>query len=129
MQEDTSEPEAPPDADQDGILDEIDYCLDTVLGCEVDEAGCAIDSDGDDLCDGLDDTPDGKAAQSPPPTTETQDENAPLQNAPADEDTEISTNTTKTTSSSFSGDSFAPFLIGLVLGMVLTAAFFLVIRM
>jgi OOP family OmpA-OmpF porin len=42
-----------PDADGDGVPDDIDRCPRTVRGIEVDETGCFLDRDGDGVHDGL----------------------------------------------------------------------------
>ncbi len=60
-----SQPEAPArpgklaaiDSDADGVADDIDKCLGTPRGIEVDRYGCPKDSDGDGVADGLDDCP------------------------------------------------------------------------
>ncbi len=46
-----------PDADNDGIPDDIDRCPSTPRGALVDGYGCPIDSDRDGVADGLDDCP------------------------------------------------------------------------
>jgi len=43
-----------PDADDDGVADDVDLCLDTTPGANVDVNGCAdlqVDADGDGVCD------------------------------------------------------------------------------
>lgn len=45
------------DSDADGVADDIDKCLGTPRGIEVDRYGCPKDSDGDGVADGLDDCP------------------------------------------------------------------------
>jgi OOP family OmpA-OmpF porin len=37
----------PADADLDGVLDDIDYCLDTAAAVQVDEQGCEVEQDSD----------------------------------------------------------------------------------
>jgi OOP family OmpA-OmpF porin len=50
------------DTDGDGVPDRLDHCLNTPLGCTVDDYGCEYDTDGDGVCDGRDkcpNTPEG----------------------------------------------------------------------
>ncbi len=47
----------PRDSDSDGVIDGVDKCPGTPLGCWVDELGCPRDTDGDGVCDGLDRCP------------------------------------------------------------------------
>ncbi len=52
------------DADGDGVGRDMDQCVDTPAGVQVDETGCPVDSDGDgvaDYKDKCDDTPEGAA--------------------------------------------------------------------
>jgi outer membrane protein OmpA-like peptidoglycan-associated protein len=51
----------PRDSDSDGVIDGLDKCPGTPLGCWVDENGCPRDSDGDGVCDGLDRCPNTPA--------------------------------------------------------------------
>lgn len=51
----------PRDSDSDGVIDGVDKCPGTPLGCWVDELGCPRDSDGDGVCDGLDRCPNTPA--------------------------------------------------------------------
>ena len=51
----------PRDSDSDGVVDGVDKCPGTPLGCWVDELGCPRDSDGDGVCDGLDRCPNTPA--------------------------------------------------------------------
>jgi OOP family OmpA-OmpF porin len=51
----------PRDSDMDGVIDGIDKCPGTPVGCWVDEKGCPRDSDGDGVCDGLDRCPNTPA--------------------------------------------------------------------
>jgi outer membrane protein OmpA-like peptidoglycan-associated protein len=51
----------PRDSDGDGVIDGLDKCPGTPLGCWVDEHGCPRDSDGDGVCDGLDRCPNTPA--------------------------------------------------------------------
>lgn len=46
------------DGDGDGVPDELDSCLNTPAGAEVDLTGCPRDSDRDGVPNGLDDCPD-----------------------------------------------------------------------
>jgi OOP family OmpA-OmpF porin len=50
-----------PDADGDGVADNLDQCPDTPTGTPVDRKGCSIDSDGDGVPDHLDQCPDTPA--------------------------------------------------------------------
>ncbi len=45
------------DLDQDGVLDKIDLCPNTILGVKVDSHGCELDSDQDGVFDRLDQCP------------------------------------------------------------------------
>lgn len=47
----------PRDSDGDGVCDGLDRCPNTLAGCPVDQNGCPLDEDGDGVCDGLDDCP------------------------------------------------------------------------
>lgn len=47
----------PKDSDNDGVCDGRDRCPNTAAGCPVDENGCPVDEDGDGVCDGLDNCP------------------------------------------------------------------------
>ena len=47
----------PKDSDNDGVCDGRDRCPNTPAGCPVDENGCPLDEDGDGVCDGLDNCP------------------------------------------------------------------------
>ncbi|MCK4605812.1 MAG: OmpA family protein [candidate division Zixibacteria bacterium] len=66
----TSKAEQPPavayrkagDSDGDGVPDELDKCLGTLSGVEVDATGCHRDTDRDGVSDGLDDCPGTDAA-------------------------------------------------------------------
>jgi len=49
------------DTDGDGVLDGLDHCDNTVIGCTVDSVGCSKDTDGDGVCDGLDICPNTPA--------------------------------------------------------------------
>lgn len=51
-------PAPPPDADVDGVVDELDECPNTPLGVSVTPKGCPWDSDGDGVPDYKDDCPD-----------------------------------------------------------------------
>jgi outer membrane protein OmpA-like peptidoglycan-associated protein len=51
----------PRDSDSDGVIDGVDKCPGTPIGCWVDEKGCPRDSDGDGVCDGLDRCPNTPA--------------------------------------------------------------------
>ena len=51
------EPEAPGDADGDGVTDDKDRCPDTPAGAKVDANGCELDSDGDGVVDSKDACP------------------------------------------------------------------------
>ncbi len=51
----------PRDSDSDGVIDGLDKCPGTPLGCWVDEKGCPKDSDGDGVCDGRDRCPNTPA--------------------------------------------------------------------
>lgn len=53
--------EVPRDSDGDGVIDGIDKCPGTPLGCWVDQVGCPKDSDGDGVCDGRDRCPNTPA--------------------------------------------------------------------
>ncbi len=50
------------DSDGDGVPDELDKCLGTLSGVEVDGDGCPRDTDRDGVSDGLDDCPGTDAA-------------------------------------------------------------------
>jgi len=52
---------AGPDGDGDGVPDELDSCLNTLAGAEVDLSGCPRDGDRDGVPNGLDDCPDTRA--------------------------------------------------------------------
>jgi len=52
-----SEPEAPGDADGDGVTDDKDRCPTTPAGAKVDANGCELDSDGDGVVDSKDACP------------------------------------------------------------------------
>ena len=45
------------DLDQDGVKDQYDHCLNTLLGANVDQTGCEIDSDKDQVVDRIDQCP------------------------------------------------------------------------
>jgi len=45
------------DSDGDGVGDRLDFCPNTLFGCEVNSYGCAFDLDGDNVCDILDACP------------------------------------------------------------------------
>jgi len=47
----------PKDSDSDGVCDGLDRCPNTPIGCPVDASGCSPDEDGDGVCDGLDNCP------------------------------------------------------------------------
>ncbi|VAW49284.1 hypothetical protein MNBD_GAMMA03-312 [hydrothermal vent metagenome] len=49
------------DLDQDGIKDQYDHCLNTLLGVPVDQNGCEIDADKDGVADRID-----RCLNSPP---------------------------------------------------------------
>jgi len=49
------------DGDGDGVPDELDSCLNTPAGADVDLTGCPRDGDRDGVPDGLDDCPDTRA--------------------------------------------------------------------
>ncbi len=51
------EPEAPGDADADGVTDDKDRCPTTPAGAKVDADGCELDSDGDGVVDSKDACP------------------------------------------------------------------------
>ena len=51
------EPEPVGDADQDGVLDDLDRCPATPKEASVDEHGCPLDTDGDGVLDYLDKCP------------------------------------------------------------------------
>ena len=51
------EPEAPGDADGDGVTDDKDRCPTTPAGAKVDANGCELDSDGDGVVDSKDACP------------------------------------------------------------------------
>lgn len=53
-----------PDADGDGVPDQVDACPDTPRGTPVDERGCSADTDGDGVPDGVDECP-GTPAGAP----------------------------------------------------------------
>ncbi len=48
------------DSDNDGVVDSMDLCPDTLTGCDVDEAGCELDTDDDGMCNGWDKYPNGE---------------------------------------------------------------------
>jgi len=48
----------PNDDDRDGVINQIDRCPDTPLGTAVDELGCAVDNDGDGVLNDNDQCPD-----------------------------------------------------------------------
>ena len=52
-----AEPEAPGDADGDGVTDDKDRCPNTPAGAKVDANGCELDSDGDGVVDSKDACP------------------------------------------------------------------------
>jgi len=47
-----------PDDDRDGVVNRLDKCPNTPPGVKVDKDGCCIDSDKDSICDYLDKCPD-----------------------------------------------------------------------
>jgi OOP family OmpA-OmpF porin len=51
QQETPEEPPAIEDADQDGIADANDECLNTPVGVAIDETGCGLDGDNDGIAD------------------------------------------------------------------------------
>ena len=117
--------EASDDSDGDGVGDVIDVCPNTVSACGVDTTGCHLDADNDGSCDELDATPNGNGQK--------EDDDSLLQqvnkiNAQAKEDTEETQNKKSQLSFDEETEGVIPFLIGLVIGVCLTAGFFWIIR-
>lgn len=111
------------DTDGDNVPDLDDFCPVSTAGCSVDASGCEIDSDNDGICDSLDQTPRGEDAivlEEREPTLR-----------PASNNDNVTTHTSQQKPdalSAVSTEAFAPFLIGFVLGIILTAGFFIFIR-
>lgn len=57
----SSKPAAPTDADQDGVYDNVDQCLNTAFGVRVDATGCNIDKDDDGVYNAADKCPNTPA--------------------------------------------------------------------
>lgn len=118
------------DNDHDSVRNEDDLCPYTEIGCVVDLYGCHVDSDYDDICDGIDvsdDLPDDAPVEQPeipqvqsPPPLQTNNPSPNVQNN--------STNEEVASSSGISGSGFLIFIIGLVVGIIVTAGFFLLLR-
>ena len=91
----------------------------------MDTTGCPLDADNDGSCDELDATPNGNGQK--------EDDDSLLQqvnkiNAQAKEDTEETQNKKSQLSFDEETEGVIPFLIGLVIGVCLTAGFFWNIR-
>lgn len=110
------------DSDGDGVPDIDDFCPVSTPRCSVDENGCEVDTDKDGICDTLDTTPQGEQkvtlTNAPQPTTTNNNNNA----------TTSENKNEKETFTELGGEAFAPFIIGFVLGLILTAGFFIFIR-
>ncbi len=117
-EEDTTTQTSIVDLDQDGVDDEIDFCPDTLLFCEVDEAGCALDNDNDGICNTSDSTPDGE---------EDEEDDEPEQQEEEPEEPEEDTTQT-TPDEPTNSSSMGSFVFGLVIGIIGTALFFVMTR-
>ncbi len=118
--EEEGEGEEIPDTDNDGVSDLDDFCPNTFAQCAVDNTGCELDTDNDGICNSLDSTPGTEPQQTVQNINTQQSSN----NEPEDEETKKE----KTESTSTGTDGFIPFIIGFIIGLILTAAFFILIR-
>lgn len=109
-----------PDSDNDGVSDLDDFCPNTFAQCAVDNTGCELDTDNDGICNSLDSTPGTEPQQTVQNVNTQQSSN----NEPEDEETKKE----KTESTSTGTDGFIPFIMGFIVGLILTAAFFILIR-
>lgn len=109
-----------PDSDDDGISDLEDFCPDSLIQCQVDARGCEIDSDNDGTCNSLDSTP--------LPDEEIQQSSQTVTTNEANNNNEKSENVAKEKKESSESEGFIPFIIGFLIGLILTAAFFILIR-
>ena len=110
------------DSDSDGVPDIDDFCPVSTPRCSVDENGCEVDTDKDGTCDTLDTTPQGeqKVTLVNPPQQTATNNNQNATTSESKQESEII--------SGLSGEAFAPFIIGFILGLILTAGFFIFIR-
>lgn len=114
------------DSDGDGVPDATDECLNTVSVCDVDAVGCPIDSDEDGTCDALDPTPkpEKKIQRA------TANEGAELASQSEEEKQESKTTQEKKQEEENTEETsgFIPFLIGFVIGILVTAGFSVLIK-
>jgi len=111
-----NEVEQVPDSDNDGVSDLDDFCPNTFSQCEVDLRGCETDTDNDGICNTLDSTPGTEVQQSIQSSVQTSDNNEPKNESVKKEKKDLES------------EGFIPFIIGFIVGMILTAAFFILIR-
>jgi len=108
-----------PDSDEDGVSDLDDFCPNTFSQCEVDSRGCETDTDNDGICNTIDPTPGTEIQQTTQSSTQVQSSD---NNEPKNETVK------KEKKESAGSEGFIPFIIGFIIGMILTAAFFILIK-
>ncbi len=108
------------DSDNDGVSDLNDFCPLTEQGCVIDSQGCEIDTDNDGICDGKDTDNNQQIQQQ---IQQQINQESSLKDQEEKNDTEKS-------SSIRLDKSFGiiPFVIGFVVGIVITSVFFMLIK-
>tara|TARA_Y100000310_G_scaffold331537_1_gene405284 strand:+ start:2002 stop:3231 length:1230 start_codon:yes stop_codon:yes gene_type:complete len=115
------------DSDNDGVADELDFCPDTLILCSVDESGCALDNDKDLICNDMDTYPNDEdkiqEKSTQVETSETQEEAKQVEDV-AEEEIIIG----EVNEEQSSGGSVAPFIFGLIVGIIGSACYFLLTK-
>lgn len=117
--------EEPVDDDEDGVNDDVDDCLGTLPGCDVDSNGCDVDSDDDGLCDGLDQV---NNAQKNNQNANQNQQSAPPAAPSAPPQTKKEEVEDKKPKEKEDATSFVPFVIGFVIGAIIAAGCFMLLK-
>lgn len=124
-----AQPPTPEDTDGDGVVDPSDSCPNTLSGCDVDSRGCAPDKDSDGVCDTLDKVDNTPTTQQNNQQGQNNAVNALNQQQKKTSTTNEEAAQPKSEPKKDSKDSsFFPFVIGFLIGALVAAGFFVLLK-